>query len=241
MKAGFWVGDYTAALMSATAILAALAARRKTGEGQMIDLSQAEAMIRTLDWTWPYAGMTGKDRARNGNVDPSYPPSGIYRCRDGFVAVSARSEDERVRLARALGAAGADEASTPTAERVGAFCSSRRVDEVVRLAEESGFSAAPVRGGKEHYRDAHLRDRGTVCSVDDPLYGRVDEYGPAPKLSESPGRVKGCAKPVGWHNERVFGDLLGMTAGEMASLARKKVIGKWADIPGARPPMGSAP
>jgi crotonobetainyl-CoA:carnitine CoA-transferase CaiB-like acyl-CoA transferase len=69
----------------------------------------------------------------------------------------------------------------------------------------------------------------------------VDEYGPAPKLSESPGRVKWSAKPVGWHNERVFGDLLGMTAGEMESLARKKVIGTWADIPGARPPKGSAP
>ena len=103
MKAGFWVGDYTAALMSANAILAALAARRKTGEGQMIDLSQAEAMIRTLDWTWPYAGLTGKDRARNGNVDPSYPPSGIYRCRDGFVAVSARDEDELIPLAHAVG------------------------------------------------------------------------------------------------------------------------------------------
>jgi len=59
-------------------------------EGQMIDLSQAEAMIRTLDWTWPYAGLTERT-ARNGNVDPSYPPSGIYRCRDGFVAVSART------------------------------------------------------------------------------------------------------------------------------------------------------
>ena len=120
MKAGFWVGDYTAALMSAIAILAALAARRKTGEGQMIDLSQAEAMIRTLDWTWPYAGLTGKDRARNGNVDPSYPPSGIYRCRDGFVAISARDEDELIPLAHAVGATDPEETSIATPERVAA-------------------------------------------------------------------------------------------------------------------------
>jgi crotonobetainyl-CoA:carnitine CoA-transferase CaiB-like acyl-CoA transferase len=124
---------------------------------------------------------------------------------------------------------------------VAEYCASRRVDEVVRLAEEAGFSAAPVRGGKEHYHDPHLRARGTVCSVDDPLYGRVDEYGPAPKLSESPGRVKWSAKPVGWHNERVFGDLLGMTSGEVEALTRKKVIGTWADIPGARPPGGTSP
>ena len=239
MKAGFWVGDYTAALMSATAILAALAARRKTGEGQMIDLSQAEAMIRTLDWTWPYAGLTGKDRARNGNVDPSFPPSGIYRCRDGFVAVSARDEDELIPLAHALGATDPEESRIAAPALLEAFCASRTVDEVVRGAEDGGFSAAPVRGGKHHYRDPHLRARGTVCPVDDPLYGRVDEYGPAPKLSESPGRVKWSAKPVGWHNEWVFGGLLEMTAMEMKALERKKVIGKWADVPGARPPKGS--
>ncbi|MBP2678767.1 MAG: putative acyl-CoA transferase/carnitine dehydratase [Deltaproteobacteria bacterium] len=239
LKAGFWVGDYTAALMSATAILAALAARRRTGEGQMIDLSQAEAMIRTLDWTWPYAGLTGKDRSRNGNVDPSYPPSGIYRCRDGFVAVSARDEGELIPLAHAVGATDPEEAKIATPERVEAYCATRGVDEVVRVAENAGFSAAPVRGGKHHYHDPHLRARGTVCSVDDPLYGRVDEYGPGPKLSESPGRIKWSAKPVGWHNDRVFGDLLGMTAVERKALERKKVIGKWADVPGARPPEGS--
>ena len=241
MKAGFWVGDYTAALLSATAILAALAAREKSGEGQLIDLSQAEAMIRTLDWTWPYAGRTGKDRARAGNVDPSYPPSGIYRCRDGFVAVSARDESERAGLSRVVGAAPPDEGGIAAPDRVASFCAARTREEVVRAAEEGRFSAAPVRGGEEHYHDPHLRARGTVCAVQDPLYGRVDEYGPAPKLSESPGRIKECAKPVGWHNERVFGKILGLSAAEMEGLYRKKVIGKWADAPGARPPGGGSP
>jgi hypothetical protein len=32
-----------------------------------------------------------------------------------------------------------------------------------------------------------------------------------------------------------------MTAGEMEALSRKKVIGTWADIPGARPPGGTSP
>jgi len=241
MKAGFWVGDYTAALMSATAILAALEARRKTGEGQMIDLSQAEAMIRALDWTWPYAGRTGKDRPRAGNADPSYVPSGIYRCRDGFVAVSVRDEEERIHLACALGATMPDEAGIATQERVAAFCAGRTREQVVQAAEGEGFSAAPVRGGKDHYHDPHLRARGTVCEVSDPLYGNMNEYGPAPKLSESPGRVKWCGKPVGWHNDRVFGELLGLPAGEMETLTRKKVIGKWADVPGSRPPKEGTP
>jgi hypothetical protein len=79
-----------------------------------------------------------------------------------------------------------------------------------------------------------------VWELADPLYGRIDEYGPAPKLSGSPGRLKWTAKPVGWHNENVFGGLLGLPASEMEELVRKKVIGKWADAPGARPPVTRA-
>jgi crotonobetainyl-CoA:carnitine CoA-transferase CaiB-like acyl-CoA transferase len=229
VKAGFWVGDYTGALFSAMAILAALSARRRTGKGQMIDISQAEAMIRTLDWTWPYAGATGKDRPRTGNLDSALPPSGIYRCADGFVAVSARGQKELEALRSALG--GED-----TPDAVASFAANRTRAEVVGMSEEKGFSAAPVVGGREQYNDPHLRARGTVWELDDPLYGRIDEFGPVPKLSESPGRIKWTAKPVGYHNEKVFGGLLGMSREEIEGLSRKKVIGKWADATGARPP-----
>jgi len=236
MKAGFWVGDYTAALMSAISILAALHAREGGGEGQLIDLSQAEAMIRALDWTWPYAGLAGKDRRRAGNQDPSYPPSGIYRCTDCFVAISVRDEEERRRLSDALNAASADAPGRTEEERVASFAAARSGDEVLRAAAAAGFSAAQVRGGREQYADPHLRARGTVCEIADPLYGRVNEFGPAPKLSKSPGRVKTSARPVGWHNDRVFGELLGLSAAEREELTRKRVIGAWADVPGARPP-----
>jgi crotonobetainyl-CoA:carnitine CoA-transferase CaiB-like acyl-CoA transferase len=207
----------------------------------LIDISQAEAMIRTLDWTWPYAGLTGRDRERAGNRDAALPPSGIYRCVDGFVAVSARDEEERAALRKVLiaafpGLVPGKEGDPLSPEQVAAYAATRTREQVLRDSEEAGFSAAPVVGGREQYRDPHLRARGTVWELDDPLYGRIDEFGPVPKLSESPGRIKWTAKPVGYHNEQVFGGLLGLTAEEMEELARKKVIGKWADVPGARPP-----
>jgi hypothetical protein len=49
--------------------------------------------------------------------------------------------------------------------------------------------------------------------------------------------MKWTAKPVGYHNELVFGGLLGLSAQELDELTRKKVIGKWADARGARPPL----
>ncbi len=231
VRVGLWIGDFTGSLFSAIAILAALYARRATGEGQMIDLAQAEVLIRALDWTWLYADRTGKDRERAGNRDTAFPPSGIYRCADGFVAVSVRDDAERGALASLLGGA-----ATPDA--VAAFAAARTRDEVVRASEEAGFSAAPVAGGRDQYRSRHLRARGTVWELSDPLYGRIDEFGPVPKLSESPGRIKWTAKPVGYHNEQVLGGLLGLSNAELEALERKKVVGKWADVPGARPPRG---
>ena len=234
VRVGLWIGDFTGSLFSAIAILAALSARRRTGEGQLIDLAQAEALIRALDWTWLYTDMTGRDRERAGNRDVTFPPSGIYRCADGFVAVSARDDAERSALAKTLGTPEA------TPEDVASFAAPRTRDEIVCISEEAGFSAAPVQGGRDQYRNPHLRARGTVWELDDPLYGRIDEFGPVPKLSESPGRIKWTAKPVGYHNDAVFGDLLGLSVEEREDLERKKVIGKWANVPGSRPPRKAA-
>ncbi len=186
----------------------------------MIDLAQAEVLIRALDWTWAYADRTGKDRERAGNRDVAFPPSGIYRCVDGFAAVSARDDAERAALSRLLGGDAAPDA-------VAAFAAARTRDEIVRASEESGFSAAPVAGGRDQYESPHLRARGTVWELSDSLYGRIDEFGPVPKLSESPGRIKSTAKPVGYHNEQVLGGLLGLSKAEMEALERKKVIGRW--------------
>ncbi len=229
VKVGLWIGDFTGSLFSAIAIMAALYARRTTGEGQMIDLAQAEVLIRALDWTWLYADRTGKDRARAGNRDVVFPPSGIYRCADGFVAVSARDDAERRALESVLGGSAAPDA-------VAAFAAARTRDEVVRASEEAGFSAAPVAGARDQYASRHLRARGTVWELTDPLYGRIDEFGPVPKLSESPGRIKWTAKPVGYHNEQVLCGLLGLSGEELAALERRRVVGTWADVRGARPP-----
>ncbi len=62
------------------------------------------------------------------------------------------------------------------------------------------------------------------------------EYGPAPKLSATPARIKWAGRPVGFHNELVLKRVLGLDDAEIRELERKRVIGKWADRLGARPP-----
>jgi len=108
--------------------------------------------------------------------------------------------------------------------------------EIDHLGGIHGFAAHRVVNARDHYHDEHLRQRGAVCEFEDPLYGKVVEYGPGPKLSGSPGRMRWIAKPVEFHNSHVFRTLLNLTEERMKQLLEKRVIGAWADRVGAKPP-----
>ena len=255
LKIGIYIGDYFGACLSALGVLAALHYRNRTGQGQFLEVAQCEALLRAMDWTWVYAGLTGKNRSQRGNRDPSVSPSGIYGCRDGFVAVVAGSDDEFRGLCQAMGrddlladprfatrAARAEASHAEALDRkIGAWVRGMTRLEAEAVARRYGFAAAAVATAKDHYEDAHLRARGSVWEMKDPVYGTMVEHGPAPKLSETPMRYKWAAKPVGFHNEYVLGRILGLSPDQIEELERQKVIGTWADRQGPKPPDDWAP
>ena len=255
LKIGVYIGDYFGACLSALGVLAALHHRDRTGEGQFLEVAQCEALLRAMDWTWVYAGLTGKNRPQACNRDPSVSPSGIYPCRDGYVAVVAGNDEQFRSLCRAMRRddLSADPRFATPAERakeshiealdqyIGSWIREMTRAEVEAAAQEHGFAAAAVATARDHYEDPHLRARGSVWEMEDPVYGTMVENGPAPKLSETPMRYKWAAKPVGFHNEYVLGKLLGLSPEQIDELERQRVIGKWADRRGPKPPDDWAP
>ncbi|MBI2469124.1 MAG: CoA transferase [Candidatus Rokubacteria bacterium] len=251
-KIGNYIGDWFGACLSALGTLAALHWRDRTGEGQFVEMAQCEGLLRAMDWTWVYAGLARKDRAKTGNRDPVFAPSGVYRCRDGYVALVAGTDAEFQGLCRLLGRpelavdprfAAAEARRQPAHaatldEVVAGWCAGRARAEVEAAARRHGVAAAPVMSARDHCESAHFRARRSVWEYEDPVYGRMLEYGPAPKLSATPARIKWAGKPVGFHNEFVLKKLLGLTDAEIRELEAKKVIGRWGDRVGARPPDG---
>ncbi len=252
---GIFIGDWFGGLLAATAALVALHHRRRTGQGQLIDYAQSEGLIRSLDWTWVWHGLTGGDRGPAGNRDRALGVSDIVRCRDGFVAVAAVTDPEFRGLCAAMEApALAEDPRFATlaarlepahAEailaRVQAWAAERSRADLEASAEKHGFAAARVASAADRYADPHLRARGAVWDYEDPLYGPMVEQGPAPKLSATPGRIRWAARPVGWHNEHVFRTILGLAPSEIQALEAQGVVGRWADRAGAKPPDGVAP
>ncbi len=241
-KIGNYLGDWYGACMSALGALAALRWRDRTGEGQFVEMAQCEGLLRAMDWTWVYAGVTKRDRPRTGNRDPVFSPSGVFRCKDGFIALVAGTDAEYRGLCRMLGKPALARNGRNSADRldavVQAWCEKRTRSEAAKMARRHRVPAAPVMTGKDHYESRHLRARRSVWEHDDPVYGTMVEYGPAPKLSATPARIKWAGKPVGFHNEFVLKKVLGLSDEEIRALEAGGVIGKWGDRMGAKPPDG---
>ena len=113
MHAGFSYADPNAGVHGAFAILAALYHRKKTGEGQYIDMSQWECAMGLLPEGIMEYTMNGREPARDGNRDPLIAPHGVFPSKDRFentgimidmwVSIVAADDAEFGRLAGAIG------------------------------------------------------------------------------------------------------------------------------------------
>jgi succinyl-CoA---D-citramalate CoA-transferase len=253
LKSGVWLADYFGALMGVVGVMAALAHRDRTGEGQFIEMSQAENMIRAMDWTWMYQHQTGKGRERYGNRDVSICPSDIFACTDNMMGIAAVTEEQFHGLCTAMGkpllcedprfqthaARLQEENAVALLDIIRSWSAKKSCAEIDKLAQQYGFAAHKVCNGKDHFEDEHLIKRNFTYTVDDPVYGEIVEEGIVPKFSETPGRIKWAGRPVGFDNEYVFRHYLGLSGDKIKELKDNNIIGKWVDNPPGRKPPAS--
>ena len=105
VMANFGRGDPLAGLMGGVALLAALAHRRRTGEGQLIDLSQAETAAMFVGDSLISAQLTGCDPTRHGNRNLHMAPHGMFPCADDrWIAIACGSDAQWQTLHELMGA-----------------------------------------------------------------------------------------------------------------------------------------
>ena len=249
IKSGIWIADWITALMCANAIVMALNYRERTGEGQFIDYSQVENVIRFLDWTWLYSSITNEDRKRSGNRDLGICPSDLFDCSDGWVALAAFTREEFEGLCKAMEkpdlyakyAEPLDRLKEETAieilKAVGEWTATKKVSEVEELGCRYGFAASRVIQVKDAYHSNHFRERTTVQTYDDALYGEMTQPCYPPRMSETPSRLKWSARPIGMDNEYVLTKMVGLSSEKVKQLAEEGIIFKWnPKIPSHCPP-----
>ncbi len=216
----------------AVAILAALHARRRTGEGQWIDMSLLEAVGPFFAQQFLEYALSGKPPVPMGNRHPVHSPQNIYRTagNDCWLALTVRNEREFGALCRAIGAPElADDAKMGTAEnrresegRVGAAISAWAAtldhNAAARALQAVGVPAAPVMANWEIFTDNHLNDREFFARIRHPEAGTISYPGFPWRFSGTPLPEPVHAPMFGEHNREVFTEMAGLGEAEVAAL-----------------------
>jgi crotonobetainyl-CoA:carnitine CoA-transferase CaiB-like acyl-CoA transferase len=248
LKLPYYPGDMLGAAAAFMATLAALYYREKTGEGQYIDITQAENLARHLSFIWTYVASKGEDWKRLGNRDASMIAN-AFKSKDGrLVTITALSDEHFKGLCEAMGKPELYEKYPTVVSRlkpdardeiekeITDWISNTESGEVIELSAKYGFSAGLARNSLEVYEDEHLRKRGSVWMYNDPLFGEMVHTGNPIKMSETPARIKWTVHPVGYHNRYILKNILSFTDEEIEELEKEKVIGYWVDFFGRTPP-----
>src|ERR1700761_6792575 len=115
-------GDPNAGTHVAWAVQAALLAREKTGQGQLVELSQSEAVLHHIAYDVMDYEFNQRERGQRGNDHPAFAPYGVFPCAgdDRWIAIACTSDAAFAALVRQLDAAGAasDERFSTTAARL---------------------------------------------------------------------------------------------------------------------------
>jgi len=232
--------DAAAAVNATLALATALVHRDRTGEGQFIDMSQAESFMTHMGEIFLEYQIKSYPRERRGNRHPGYAPQGTYRCKgdDKWVAISVVTDNHWESLSHLMGLNSIqlkkfDSASKRLALQdeldkiIGEWTSNKDRYEVMNTLQSFAVPAGVVINcGPDTYNDPHLIERDFFQVVDHPDAGVFPMTGPILKFFNGRGMVKHHPSPcLGEHNNYVLGDVLGYPPEKIRLLESKAIIG----------------
>jgi crotonobetainyl-CoA:carnitine CoA-transferase CaiB-like acyl-CoA transferase len=211
--------DIVAGMFAAFAIVAALEARHRTGEGQVIDATMIGGQIALLSRQAARYFADGTVPGPEGNVHASIVPYQTFRAADGFVNISCANNALFERFCRAIDledllddARFADNTSRVEHRGVLVPLIAARVQgmtkgDVVRKLREANVPVGPINNLAEVFNDPVVRHLGLIAEVDHPVAGRVRVPGIPVRLSETPGSVRRAPPLLGEHTDEVLREL----------------------------------
>ncbi len=216
MKVGVAIADIFTGMYAATAVLAALHHRTRTGEGTHIDLALLDVGTAiTANQAMNYL-TTGRPPGRLGNAHPNLVPYQVFDCADGYVIVNCGNDGQYRRFCEVLGVTELKDAPdyASNADRIanrdelGRLLTERTVTmakaDLLAACEARGIPAGPINDMEEVFADRQAVHRGLRAELDGiPTVRPPFRFSsadlalerPSPKLDEHGEEIRAALKP----------------------------------------------
>lgn len=236
MKVGVAIADLFTGMYAAVAILAALAHRERTGEGQYIDLALLDCQVAMLANQAMNYLVSGTPPQRLGNAHPNIVPYQAFRTRDGHLILAIGNDRQFARFCELAGhpALAADPRFATNAARVahrGALIpvisetmAARSTGEWLALLEPAGIPCGPINTLDQVFSHPQVIHRGMTVQLPHPWGGVVPLVASPLRLSRTPVEYRRAPPALGQDTEEVLRSLLAMSAEEVAALRRRGIV-----------------
>lgn len=235
------ITDSLSPRFAALLLAAALLHRRRTGQGQHIDLSQVEGGVVcvsefVVSWT-----ANGEILERDGNRSRHAVPHGVFRCadedgRERWVAIAVHDDEDWARLVAAMGApAWATDPTLATfvgrrarvdaiEDDLGTWTRSRGAADVAALLQAAGVDAAAVADLGDTLDDPQLAHRRHFRHVTHPIFGDYPAETNAIRSPTLEPDIRRGAPCLGADTDAVLASLGGYAPDEIARLRAAGVL-----------------
>ena len=224
--------DYLSEAHGVFGVLAALAARDRTGRGTHVDLAEVETAAAVMGPMMLDYVVNGRRSVVQGNQVPGALLSEVVRCRgdDEWLAVEAEDATDWQALARLLRRGDLAEATMPPQEQasaalaaaLAAWAAELTAQQAMRMLQRAGLAAGAVQNSEDVIRDPQHRERHFLLEMDHQDLGVAEYAAPPHRLSATPPTVRRPTPRLGEHTVEVLGEWLGMTPDEAAPYAWPK-------------------
>lgn len=234
-KVGVAVADITTGMYSTVAILAALAHRSQTGEGQYIDMALLDvqvAMLANMNMNYLVSGNVPK---RQGNAHANIVPYQMFSAADGELVIAVGNDSQFAKFCELAGSTLSQDARfRKNADRVRnravliplleELMKQRKVNDWVALLEPIGVPVGPINNLEQVFDHPQVRSRGMRVEAPHPSGGVVPLVASPIKMSLTP-VVQSVAPPtLGQHTHQVLREKLGLTDDDLARLQANGIV-----------------
>ncbi len=221
--------DYLAPKIATATLLAALDHRERTGEGQYIDVSQAEGSTRFLGPALLDYTVNGRLWELQGNDSPLYFPHAVYAAEgtEQWVAIAVTADEQWPRLCKVIGReewAGLSRYAREAGRRadreaidaaITAYTSVRGAGEIEEALQAAGVPCHRALDSVAALVDPQLVHRNHFVTVPHPELGDVVVENSRMVFSATPAQVTRPGPAFGQDTDYVLRELLAMSDEEI--------------------------